>query len=132
MIETERQPLALLGQLARYGAVGLSLNAALYGVYLILTAVGMSPLLASTAVFAMGIPLSLKAHGRLTFRAPDVTWLKKLLFAAGYIIGYGIQIGLLMGLYRGLGLPHQLSQLCAVVVVALVLFFYQRHLVFDR
>lgn len=127
-----RQPRALLGQLARYGLVGLSLNAGLYGVYLFLTTLGLSPPLASTAVFLMGIPLSLMAHGRLTFRVPGVDAVRKVLFAGGYLIGYGVQIGLLVGLYRGLGLPHEVSQLCAMACVALVLFFYQRHVVFGR
>lgn len=132
MVQVVRQPVALFGQLARYGVVGILLNACLYGVYLILTVLGLSPALASTAVFVMGIPLSLKAHGRLTFRVPDVSLGRKLSFAGGYVLGYAVQIGLLLALYRGLGVPHQVAQLCAVLAVALVLFFYQRRVVFDR
>lgn len=131
-MDAMQPPRILMGQLARYGLVGLSLNAGLYGVYLCLTALGLWPALAATAVFLMGIPLSLMAHGRLTFRVPGVDRVRQLYFAGGYLVGYVVQIGLLLGLYRGLGLPHQLSQLCAMAGVALVLFFYQRRVVFGR
>lgn len=117
-------------QLARYGIAGAAVNLALYGVYLILTALGLAPLVAATLVFALGIPLSLRAHRSFTFQVADVPLSRKLLFAAGYVVGYFTQIGTLWALYQGLGLPHQASQLIAMGVVAAVLFLFQKIFVF--
>lgn len=112
--------------------VGVTLNVGLYGVYLCFAEWGLSPLFSSTLVFFMGIPLSLIAHRRLTFRSSKVDFKRKLLFGVGYFIGYIVQIALLMGLYRGLDIPHQIAQFCAIVGVALALFIYQRHVIFDQ
>ncbi|MBT8424767.1 MAG: GtrA family protein, partial [Silicimonas sp.] len=58
----------VVGQLGRFGVVGLALNAALYLFYLALTAMGIAPVVASTIAFIVGVPLSLTAHRRITFR----------------------------------------------------------------
>ena len=109
---------------------GLAVNLALYLAYLGLTALGIAPLVAATIVFLTGIPVSLAAHGRFTFRVADVPRTRKILFAAAYLIGYGTQIGTLSLLHYGLGLPHQAAQLIATLIVAAVLFVFQKALVF--
>lgn len=121
----------IFGQLARFGVVGLTVNVALYLVYIAFTWAGIGPITSSTLVFAMGIPISLFGHSRITFRVSDVTLGRKAVFAGGYVLGYAVQIGTLSALHLGLGLPHQLSQLMAMIVVALSLFVYQKTLVFQ-
>lgn len=123
-------PLTVLPQLARYGTAGLAVNGALYLVYLGFTALGLTPVVASSLVFALGVPVSLTAHRRFTFRVREVSTARKGLFALGYLVGYGVQIGTLSALHHGLGLPHPIAQLVAIVAVALVLFVYQKHVVF--
>lgn len=117
-------------QLVRYGIAGAAVNLALYAVYLVFTALGLAPLVAATLVFALGIPMSLRAHRSFTFQVADVALSRKLLFAAGYVVGYVTQIGTLWALYHGLGLPHQVAQLIAMGVVAAVLFLFQKIFVF--
>lgn len=117
-------------QLARYGVAGAAVNLALYAVYLVFTALGLAPLVAATLVFALGIPVSLRAHRSFTFQVADVALSRKLLFAAGYVVGYVTQIGTLWALYQGMGLPHQAAQLIAMGVVAAVLFVFQKIVVF--
>lgn len=122
-------PALVLSQLLRYGAVGLVVNAALYLLYLVLTAAGLAPIVASTLAFALGIPVSLAAHGTFTFRVPKVSTTRRAMFAAGYLVGYAVQIGTLTTL-SGVGLPHEFAQLIAVIAVALVLFVFQKRAVF--
>jgi putative flippase GtrA len=117
-------------QLGRYGVVGLVLNGALYLFYLALTAGGMAPVLASTLAFAVGVPLSLTLHRRITFQVPDISLGRKLGFVAVYIFAYFAQIGTLAGLYHGLGLPHPVAQAVAIVAAAAVLFIIQKTAIF--
>lgn len=119
-----------IGQLARYGALGVAINLALYAVYLILTEIGLAPIAAATVCFLLGIPISLTIHRRFTFRTDEISIGRRVLFASGYIMGYFLQIGGLYLLYRIAGLPHQAAQFVAMVIVALFLFCFQKFLVF--
>jgi putative flippase GtrA len=119
-----------IGQLFRYGMLGVAINLALYCLYLVITYAGVPPLAAATLCFAVGIPVSLTIHRRFTFRSGEVTAGQKLLFASGYVAGYFLQIGTLYALYSILGLPHQAAQFIAMVVVALFLFVFQKVFVF--
>lgn len=121
---------ATLGQFIRFGLSGVAINIALYLVYLGLTYAGLTPLLAATAVFAMGIPISLWVHGRVSFRARPANAAATALFWGAYIVGYAVQMGVLAGLHHGLGVAHALAQLIAMGIVALTLFLIQKKLVF--
>ena len=119
-----------VGQLFRYGLSGATINLALYGVYVLLTLVGMAPIAASTLVFVMGVPISLHVHGAVTFRNRPSSRRAVLLFWAAYILAYFVQIGGLSLMHFGLGIPHRIAQLIAMVLVAIVLFVIQKRLVF--
>lgn len=123
---------AVPGQLVRYAIAGLALNAALYLAYLGLTALDVRPLVASSLTFVVGVPLSFIAHARFSFVQKQVPVSRRLLFVISYIVGYILQIATLATLHIRLGLTHQLSQLIAVVLVALFLFTFQKFLVFRR
>lgn len=132
MVEAAEQGVVarVTGQIMRYGLAGVAINLALYILYLVLTAIGLAPLLASTLVFVLGVPISLKVHGQFTFRAGPVGRGRALAFAGFYGVGYLVQIGMLAGLHHGLGLAHQLAQAVAIVTVAATLFVLQKTLVF--
>lgn len=119
-----------MAQLVRFGLSGAAINVGLYVIYLLLTMLGIAPVLAATAVFAMGIPISLFVHARFSFRKPVVSTGAALVFWMAYVTGYFVQIGTLYALYRGLGVPHQIAQLIAMGVVALMLFMIQKTMVF--
>lgn len=126
-----RTPLRVtLGQLWRFGLSGAAINVALYLVYLALTALGLSPIAAASAVFLGGIPISLFVHGRVSFRSRPATRAATLVFWGAYLLGYGVQIGVLSLLHHGLNLPHPLAQLMAMGLVAITLFVVQKWLVF--
>lgn len=121
---------AWFGQLARFGGVGAVTNLALYGVYLVATALGLSPEWATTLCFALGIPISLRANARLTFRADHVPAIRKAQFVTAYLLAYFVQLGVLSFLYKTAGIPHQIAQLCAMGTVAILLFLFQKFVVF--
>lgn len=119
-----------LAQLGRFGLVGVGLNLALYLLYLALTNAGLSPIAASTAAFVIGVPLSLSAHRRITFRVGQISTARKLGFVALYLAVYAAQIATLSGLHYGLGLPHPVAQAIAIVVAAMVTFTIQKRAIF--
>lgn len=133
-VVTKRQEITgmrrAFGQLVRFGVAGAVVNLALYLFYLAITFAGLSPIAGATTAFLMGIPFSLFAHGRFTFRTQGLSLERKALFAGGYLLGYATQIGALSGLHYGLGLPHQLAQFVAMILVAFVLFIFQKVVVF--
>lgn len=120
----------IIGQLVRYGFVGVAINLVLYLLYLVLTKLGSEPLLAATMCFLLGVPVSLIAYGRIIFKINQVSMARRFVFAFGYLVGYGMQIGGLYLLYMIIGLPHQFAQLAMMVIVALFLFCVQKFLVF--
>ena len=115
-----------LAQLGRFGVVGVVLNVALYVLYLILTAAGIVPIMASTMAFVVGVPLSLGAHRRLTFRVGKISNARKLAFVVLYVAMYGVMIGTLSVLHHGLSMPHEIAQAIAIVVAAALSFSVQK------
>ena len=120
-----------MAQLGRFGVVGLALNAALYLLYLVLTAAGLSPIVASKLAFVVGVPLSLTAHRRITFRVGQISAARKVAFAALYVAAYVTQIGALFILHYGLGVPHPVAQAVAICMAALCPFFIQKQAIFQ-
>lgn len=120
-----------LAQLGRFGVVGVVLNLALYLLYLILTGAGLAPLVASTMAFVVGVPLSLAAHQRITFRVNQVSNARKMGFAALYLAAYVTQIGTLWLLYHVAGIPHPLAQAIAIFAAAFCTFFIQKKAIFQ-
>ena len=119
------------GQIGRFGVVGLALNGALYLFYLFLTWTGITPIAASTIAFVVGVPLSLTAHRRVTFRVGTISNGRKLGFVALYLAAYIGQIGTLAGLHHGLGVPHPLAQAIAILAAAAITFTIQKRAIFQ-
>lgn len=117
--------------MGRFGLVGLALNAALYLFYLLLTSLGMPPIIASTVAFVVGVPLSLTAHRRITFRVGEISTARKMAFAVLYLAAYVTQIGVLAGLHYGLEVPHPAAQAVAILSAALCTFFIQKRAIFQ-
>ena len=111
----------LLGELVRYGATGLTLNALLFAAYLGLVALGLPPLAAACITYWTGLPLSYVAHGRITF-ARDGGTNARSIFVATHLSGWLLNMVGLHALVNVLGLPHGPSQAAMVLVVAAWLF----------
>ena len=119
-------------QFRRYAMVGLASNAILYVLYLLLTALGISPKLSATSVFLLAILFTYFCNRLWTFQGSQAVRSSFLLYALAYFSGYLINIGLLHIFVDLLGVHHAIVQACAIILVALYLFTIQRHFIFTE
>ncbi|MDD5330408.1 MAG: GtrA family protein [Sulfuricella sp.] len=122
--------MAARAQFIRYAVVGAASNLLLYCAYLAATALGVGHKSAMSAVYLFGIFQTFLFNRRWTFthRGRIDTALARYL--AAYALGYLFNLALLLVLVDRYGLPHRLVQGAAIVIVAALLFFVQRHWVF--
>ena len=123
-----------LGQLFRYGLVGLFLNAAMYFVYLIITALYFSPFTAVLLLNPLGVLVGYFAHRRLTFKVNSRKWsfleLSKYVFL--HVVGFFLNLLLLYVFFERLGYPHQLVQLAAIFIIAGFVFISMKLFIFSH
>lgn len=118
-------------QLVRFAIVGLSVNLALYGVYLVLTRLGTGHLVAAVAVFMLGMASSFAANQHWTFthrgRGNVALWR----FAAAYAAALVANLGLLYAFVDKYGFPHAFVQAASVILIAALLFLLLKYWVFQ-
>lgn len=119
-----------LGQLARYGTVGLLSNAVGYLLYLAITAAGLEPKLAMTLLYAVGVAQSFVFNKRWSFRHGGSHGPAFVRYCTAYALGYVANLLGLMVLVDVLGFAHQLVQGAMVLAVAAMLFLLQKFWVF--
>ncbi len=117
---------------ARFVAVGLVSNAICYGLYLLLTAQGVSPQWALTASYLLGVLQSFMGNRRWTFEHRGRAGSALLRFLVLYALGYGLSSAVLHAAGSWLGWPHPASMALTMVVCALFLFMGQRLWVFSN
>jgi putative flippase GtrA len=120
----------LIGQLARYGVVGLVTNGALFGGYLALTSVGMSVLFAMTVMYLLGVMGSFYANGLWSFRSETNGLAEFWRYATVYACGYALNYSLLTALMRQARIHHSYAQAICIFAVAAFCFFAHRYWVF--
>lgn len=117
-------------QLTRYGIVGVVSNAALYLLYLLFTSLGLTPTVAMTLTYAMGVAQTFVFNKRWTFeyreRSPGAFVRYVLTYALGYVVNL-LLLFVLVGQWRW---PHQWVQGGAILAIAVMIFLLQRHWVF--
>lgn len=118
-------------QFFRYAAVGLGLNATLYGAYLVLTQTLMGSRAAMTITYSAGVVLGFMLNRSITFRyrGRDVGAL--LRYVASYGIGYAINFATLWFFVDRMGVAHEIVQGGMVLTLPVVLFALQRYWVFS-
>lgn len=117
-------------QLIRFGVVGATSNAALYVVYLIMTTFGVSPLLAMTSVFVLGVICTFAFNRQYTFHHGGAVAQSVIRYASVYCAAYILSAGVLTLLVEVVGLPHRLVMLGVIVVTAALVFVLQKFWVF--
>ncbi|MEM7376710.1 MAG: GtrA family protein [Pseudomonadota bacterium] len=120
----------VLQQLLRYGIVGVLTNAGGYAVYLLLTWVWASPKVVMTGLYAAGAVAAFFANRRFTFDDHGHIGSAGVRYLIAHVLGYLLNLTLLLVFVDSLGYPHQAVQAIAIVVVALFLFFLSRWYVF--
>jgi putative flippase GtrA len=122
----------LAGQLVRYGIVGLASNGLAYGIYLLITWLGVAPEATAAGLYLVGASSSYLGNYKWTFssKSSHASTLPK--FALAHILGFSVQLLLLSFLYRNIGLSHQLAQLVTVGCVAIILFLSFKYYVYPQ
>lgn len=121
-------------EVIRYAIVGLTLNFLGYMIYLLVTSLGVSPLMTVTIFYPLSVLAGYFAHRRHTFRrtAQGLEGMVLIRYILVYVAGYLINAALLEVLYRQMGYPHQLVQILAVFMVAAFLFLAMKLFVFKK
>ena len=119
-----------LGQLLRYGIVGLASNALGYALYLGLSYAGLGPKLAMSLLYVLGMLQTFVFNKRWSFRHEGMHGQAFIRYIVTYGIGYLINLVALFVLVDRLGFPHQIVQAVLIVIIALFLFMLQKLWVF--
>lgn len=119
-----------LGQLVRYGVVGLVSNGIGYLLYLGITATGVGPKLAMTILYVIGVMQSFLFNKGWSFRYSGKIGPSFLRYCTAYAIGYFVNLVILLVAVDYIGWPHQIVQGVAVLLLALLLFALQKYWVF--
>jgi len=117
-------------QLVRYAVVGIASNLAGYLVYLFITWLGVGPKTAMTCLYLLGATVSFVGNRQWTFGHRGSIAAGALRFAFAHLLGYLLNLTLLVVFVDRLGFPHQLVQGIAIFVVAGFLFVLFRWFVF--
>lgn len=120
----------LIGQIARYGVVGMLNNLLGYLIYLVVTWLWLDPKVAITLMYPVGAATAYFGHAKYSFAFGGRASHGIVRYVLAHLIGYAVNLGMLYILTDRLGYPHQLVQAVAVFVVAAVLFLLFRHFVF--
>jgi putative flippase GtrA len=119
-------------QLSRYVVVGLASNGIGYCLYLLLTELGIGHKTAMTLLYAVGVLQSFHFNRVWSFSHVARAGPAFLRYVSAYLLGYGLNLGVLLLLVDRWGWPHQWVQGMMIVVLAAMLFLAQRHWVFRQ
>jgi len=115
-----------------FALIGIGVNAAGYGVYLLLTWAGVAPLIAVTILYPAGVAASFIGNRQLTFAHEGSAASAAVRYLLVQFGGYLIDVSLLVVLTDRFGVSHELAQAGAVFVVAAYLFVTLRFFVFRQ
>jgi putative flippase GtrA len=131
--ETAMSPavtMAVQQQFICYVLVGLISNAILYGIYIVLTSLGMGQKLAMSLLYGVGVIQTFVYNKQWSFRFNGAAAPALMRYVTAYALGYVINFSALILLVDQMELPHEWVQGVMLVVIAIILFLAQRYWVF--
>lgn len=117
-------------QFVRYAIVGLASNAIGYGLYIVLTGLGLGPKLAMSLLYCIGVVQTFVFNKKWSFRFDGAAAPAIVRYATVYAVGYCFNFLALMLLVDHVGLPHQWVMAGLVVFMAVFFFIGQKFWVF--
>ena len=117
-------------QLARYGLIGVATNGLGYLAYLLITHWEISPILAMTLLYTFAAGMGFIGNRWFVFVHRGAALTSAARYGVAHILGYSINLFLLLTLNTWLGYPHQWVQAGAIIVVAGFLFLIFKYFVF--
>lgn len=119
-----------ISQLFSYGMVGITVNLAAYLTYVFITYLGGTPKLTMSVLYVLTAFVSFLGNRKLTFAYRGGFLGSGLRFSIAHVFGYLINLALLFVLVDKFGYPHQMVQICAIIIVAIFLFITFKLFVF--
>lgn len=117
-------------QLVRYGLVGVASNAVAFGVYVLITALGVPPKVTAGSVYVVAAAVGFVGNRQLTFAHEGSIWSAGARYVVVHAGGFLLNLGILALLVDRYGRSHVWSQAFAIVVVAGYLFVAFKFFVF--
>jgi putative flippase GtrA len=114
----------------RYAVVGLVSNASGYAVYLLVTWLGVAPMVAMSLLYFAGAMIGFVGNRKWTFAHQGKVFRSLVRYWITHVLGYALNLTMLYVFASRLGYPHQWVQAVAVFVVAGFLFVMLRLFVF--
>jgi len=118
-------------QIIRYVAVGLTLNATLYGAYLVLTQSLLGSRSAMTLTYCAGVLIGYLLNREITFRFSGPNGGPLLRYIGSYCVGYAVNLVALWFFVDEVGVAHQIVQAGAILTMPALLFALQKYWVFS-
>lgn len=115
-----------------YGIIGMVSNLVGYAAYLALTHAGSDPKLAMSLLYAIACGIGFFGNRRWTFGHEGNVLASALRFLAAHLMGYLMNLSILVVFVDRLGYPHQAVQAVAIFAVAAFLYVAFRWFVFPR
>ena len=109
--------------------VGIVNNVVAYLIFFLLYSLLANPVWSATVSYFASILLSYAMHSAYTFSFKGPTLPALLKYVCLYLLGYLLSISLLLTLI-GFSLPALIAQLMVIPVVALLMYFLSRYMVF--
>lgn len=117
--------------LFRYAIVGGATNLIGYLTYLFLTHLGSDPKVAMSCLYILGSLIGYFGNRNWTFEDSGRKLTSAFRYSIAHLLGYLINLTLLIFFVNKLGYPHQYVQAAAVVIVAAFLFVVFKIFVFQ-
>lgn len=100
--------------------------------YILVTYLGMSPVLAVSILYPFGATLSFFGNKKYTFQATHKNSLPTLKFVIVHFLGYLINVIILKVFVGYLGFQHQFIQFIAMLFIAIFLFITMKFFIFSQ
>lgn len=121
-----------MGQVVRYGLVGIASNLAGYLLFLLLTWWGLEPKRAMTVLYTAGAAIGFFGNRQWAFGHRGSLLSAGVRYGLAHLCGYALNFTLLLVFVDKLGYSHALVQGIAIFIVAGVLFLLFKYLVFPQ
>lgn len=117
-------------QIFRYGIVGLISNCIGYLLYLCMTYFISAPKITMTLLYVVGAAMGFFGNRKITFTHKGSLIYSGKRYLLVHLGGYLINFTILATFVDKLGYAHQIVQACAILIVAVYLFFALKFFVF--
>ncbi|MCO4053320.1 MAG: GtrA family protein [Bosea sp.] len=114
----------------RFLAVGSVVNIVFYGLYLLFTLAGGSPLAAMTVTYCGAVLAGFLLNRRITFSDRNIHDGALLRYCAAYGFGFFTNLTILWLFAERLGYSHEIVQALVTFILAIMLFLMQKYWVF--